>query len=57
MISKKNLSKSKLKLKERKNPKEWLKVQDKTLIPPHRITKKKRKNETVKSNNFLKINI
>jgi hypothetical protein len=39
MIYKKNLNKSKLKLKEKKNLKEWQKVQDKISIQHHRTTK------------------
>ena len=44
MIFKKNLSKSKLKLKEKRNPKEWPIAQDKILIQHHRTTKMKNEN-------------
>ena len=50
-IFKKNLSKLKLKLREKRNPKEWLIAQDKTLIQHHRTTKMR--NEKY---GFLKIN-
>lgn len=47
MIYKKNLSKLKLRLKEKKNPREWLRALDKISIQLLKIMKKKKKNETI----------